>query len=251
MKDLVIFLLIILVNVPEVLSQEDFEFDLKLDDIKLKDYIGKAENSYKKLINNLKDSSNSFLKKETGSSGNKYGSSSNRNYYGASEDNTNYGNRGSDRGDMEEVIREYEKTIEYLKSEHAREILEYRQKYDEMKLKYKPDIDMILNKKHEEIRELYFIIEKINELMLPVYDKFYQKNANWFSEVPEFKCKEIEKVNFLIHLVNKFFSDNKYLVELVADLQKEKNSLIEERNMPFVLNSIQKNNVLNEVKCPV
>jgi len=148
---------------------------------------------------------------------------------------------------MEEVIKEYEKNIEFLKNEHTREIIEYRQKYEDMKLKYKPDLDILLNNKNEELREVYFILEKINELMIPVYDKFYQKNANWFADIPEFKCKEIEKINFLIHLVNKFFSDNKYLVELVADLQKEKNSLCEERNLPFVLNSIQKNNVLNEV----
>ena len=198
-------------------------------------------------MNNLKDSSRDS--KSGQKTGEKIGSS--RNFYGVnpSEDinfnSSQRDNRGL--GDMEEVIREYEKNIEFLKNEHTREIVEYRNKYEEMKLKYKPELEHTLNNKNEELREIYFILEKINELMIPIYDKFYQKNANWFADIPEFKCKELEKVNFLIHLVNKFFSDNKYLVELVADLQKEKNSLLEERGLPFVLNSIQKNNVLNEV----
>jgi len=55
---------------------------------------------------------------------------------------------------MEEVIKEYEKNIEFLKNEHTREIIEYRQKYEDMKLKYKPDLDILLNNKNEELREV-------------------------------------------------------------------------------------------------
>ena len=64
----------------------------------------------------------------------------------------------------------------------------------------------------------------------------------------KYKYNELSIVHILRSLVNNFFSsDNKYLLDMVLEVQKEKRLLNEERSLPFVINSIQKNSNLQEI----
>ena len=135
-----------------------------------------------------------------------------------------------------------------MKISHEKDIRDFKERYEELRLKYKPELELQCTSLKENVNEQKYILEKINDLLTTVYDKYYQNNLNWFKENTEFKYKELEKLNFLVNLINKFFNDNKYLIELISELQKDKNNLIEERNLPFVQNVINKNSVLLEVK---
>jgi len=192
---------------------EELEFELKLEDIKIKDYIGKSEILYKQIINKIDN-----LRKI------------------------------NDDGNINEIVRDYERKIEDLKKIHEKEIKEYKEKFQELKTKYNPDLENDYFNLCRESDEKNFLIEKINEIILPIYEKHYVKNSNWYDKGDiDFKFKELEIINFISVLVNKFFNDNKYLIELVSELQKEKNILIEERNLPYVVNAISKNELLNQI----
>jgi hypothetical protein len=194
---------------------EEIDFEIKMDEIKLKDYIGSSEVACKKLISSLKKSTKTNINEDM-----------------------NFPN----------IIRDYENKIEELKKSHQNEIKEYNTRLNEVKMKYKPEIEEEFTRLKEECDEITFIIEKVNELVEPIYEKYYQKNVSWYeSERIDYKYSELNKSAFLVALVNKFFVDNKYLIEVVTSLQKEKLSLIEERNLPYVINSIQNNDVLSEI----
>jgi len=213
-------------------NHEDFEFDMKLEEIKLKDFVGKAEIFHKKFLTNLK-----INNAETGSPSR---------YKSKSKYDESYDNH-SENKQFEEIIRDYERKIDNLRISHEKEIRDFKERFEELRLKYRPELENQLVSLKENISEHKYILEKVNEILSTVYDKYYQSNLNWFKENNEFKYKELEKLNFIVNLINKFFNDNKYLIELISELQKEKNTLIEERNLPFVQNVINKNSVLVEI----
>jgi hypothetical protein len=192
---------------PKQSSVEEIEFEFKLEDIKIKDYIGRSEILYKQIANK----SNGFK---------------------IIEDNN--------------LVRDYERKIEELRLSHERELKEYRDRFAELKIKYNPEIENELYNTRNELIEVKFILDKINELVYPIYEKHY-KNANWYEKVVDLKYKELENINFIISLINKFFSDNKYLIELVNQLEGDKNTLLEERGQPFVINAITKSNLLSQI----
>jgi len=199
---------------------DDINFDLKMEEIKLKDFLGKSELNYKQFINNLKNLNNNL--------NNEYNP-----LFNFSHDN---------------ILKNYERKIEDLKRSHERDILEYRTRFNELRVKFNPELENDFFKLKSEFDELRFIIDKFHEMIAPVYEKYYQKNASWYeNEKIDFKYIELEKINFVISLVNKFFNDNKYLIDLVSNLQKEKILLVEERNLPLVSNAVQKNGLLLEI----
>jgi hypothetical protein len=208
---------------------EDIEFDLKMEEIKIKDFLGKSEINYKKFLSGLKFKDTNFTTNK--SLGNIYGE-----------------NTLDDVNKIDDVVRDYERKIDEIRRSHEREITEYREKYNDLRTKYNPDLEKEIFKLRDELEESRYINHKINDLVTPIYEKYYQKNATWYeNEKMEFKYKELDMINFTISLVHKFFNDNKYLIDLVSSLQKDKISLIEERNLPFVINTIQNNHLLNEI----
>ena len=191
---------------------EDEEFELKLEEIKIKEFLNKSEISYKKFLSNLslRNSIHSKLPN-----------------YDTNKENL--------------IIENLENKIEEMKKFHENEMNEYKETFIELREKYKPDLE---NQLHETVS----ILEKIKEMIHPVYEKYISKNSNWYhSEKKEFMYKEIEEINFLISLTNKFFNDNKYLIEILSTLQKEKAELLEEREMPLVENAISRNNHLQQI----
>lgn len=201
---------------------EDFEFELKLEELKVKDYLGKSDICYRKFLAVLK--SQNFATNNL-----------------SIIDPNNYQN-------LEDIIAEYEKKFEELKWAHEQEIKEFREKFNDLRIKYNPELES----EYYKLRDLYdvkkYIIDEINLIVDPIYEKYYNKNIGWYEKIiQDLKYEELNKVYFLSSLVNKFFADNKYLLDLVSDVQKEKSILIEERNFPFVVNAIQKNSILQEI----
>ena len=190
---------------------EDADFELKIEEIKIKEFLNKSEISYKKFLSNL-SLKNSIYKLPT-----------------CDTSKENY------------VIENLENKIEEMKKFHEIEMKEYKERFTDLRIKYNPDLE-------NQLQETVSILEEIKEMVHPVYEKYASKNSNWYhNEKKEFKYKEIEEINFLICLTNKFFNDNKYLIEILSTLQKEKGELLEEREMPFVENAISRNNHLRQI----
>jgi hypothetical protein len=206
---------------------EDLEFENKLEDVKVKEFLNKAEITYKKMVSNYKPLNSNNKLEET--------------FLSNFSNNTN-------QNTFEEVIKDYERKIEDLRRVHEKDIQEYRNRFNELRVKYNPELENDLYKIQSQFEEKLFLIDKINEMLNPFYDKYYAKNQSWYEqEKIDFKFEELEKINFLISLSNKFFGDNKYLIELVSNLQKEKDNFIKERNLPYVNNAIENNNILQEI----
>jgi len=211
---------------------EDFDFELKLEEIKLKDFIGKSDISYRKFLSNLKNMNNQNFDNYTS------------NYI----NNLNKNQNVNQNMNIDEIISEYENKYNQLKWDFEQEIKEYREKFNELRVKYNPDLEMDYLKLRDSYDIKSYLLDEIILMVDPVYEKYYSKNVTWYEKIMlEFKYEELTKIHFLTSLVNKFFSDNKYLLDMVSDVQKEKAALIEERNLPFVLNSIQKNSTLLEI----
>jgi hypothetical protein len=206
---------------------DDLDFELKLEDLKLKDFIGKSDICYRKFLSELKN----------------YESYNNNNYQGKSNII-----RNAAYEKIEGVIGDYEKKIEELKWEQEREMKEYREKYNELRIKYNPELESEYFKLRDSYDAKTYIIDETTQMIDPIYEKYFSKNLSWYEKVAiDYKYNELIKVHFLSLLVNKFFSDNKYLLDMLSDVQKEKNVLNEERNLPFVINAIQKNSSLQEI----
>jgi hypothetical protein len=201
-------------------NSDEFEFELKLEDIKIKDFICKTDIYYKNFVNSL--SKNDYKK----------GS------------NLNFENNNS----LEEIIHDYNIRVDEIKAHYENEFEIYKERFNELRIKYNPEIENELFAVRNELQERNFLIDKINEMTVGVYDEHFEKNLNWYESVAEeFKYKEMEYVHFLACLVDKFFNDNKYLIEMVSNLQKENNLLLDDRNLPFVANAIHKNNILTQI----
>ncbi len=213
---------------------EDFDFELKLEELKLKDFIGKSDICYRKFLSNLKNFNTQIFDNYTS------------NYINNGNINKNYNNSNMS---IEEVVSEYERKIDQIKWDHEEEIKEYHIKFNELRLKYNPELEGDYNKLRESYDIKTYILNETNSMVDPIYEKYYSKNVSWYEKIMlDFKYEELTKIHFITSLVNKFFSDNKYLLDMVGDVQKEKAALIEERNLPFVLNAIQKNSTLIEIQ---
>lgn len=199
---------------------DDLEFEMKMEEIKIKEYLNKSEISYKKFINKF-NQVNSLT--------------SNYSHYN-SPDN------------VEEIVGEYERKLADLRRSHEAELIEYNHRFNELRIKFNPELENDFYQLKENFENLRVIVDKVDELVAPTYEKYYQKNASWYeSQKEESMNRELDRINFLICLVNKFFVDNKYLIDLVSSLQKDKISLVEERNLPYVINAIQNNQLLSEI----
>jgi len=225
--------------------REDLDFDLKLEELKIKDFIGKSDICYRKFVANIKNLNNLNNQNFDNINNNKShlpNRNSNKDNYGKSSNNK------GQASSLKEIAAEFERKVEQLKWEHEQEIKEYREKFNELRVKYNPDLEVEYMKLREAYEVKTYVFDKINTIVDPVYDKYYGKNTSWYEKIMiQHKYEELGKFHFLVALVNKFFSDNKYLLDMVSDVQKEKAVFIEERSMPFVLNAVQKNSALQDI----
>lgn len=183
----------------------DNEFDFKLDELKFNDYLSKCDLTVKALALGV-SKNGSFIQ----------------------NDNS-----------FDDIISNYNKKIEDLKKFHQNQIFQYEEKFNELKIKYNPNLE-------KDFLKLKNLINSINSLISPVYEKFSKKKISSFENKinDTIEDKEIQHINFLICFIEQLFKDNKHLIESINAIENEKNEII---NIPYIPNTIKKNNVLKEL----
>eukprot|EP00340_Litonotus_pictus_P006644 CAMPEP_0170528584 /NCGR_PEP_ID=MMETSP0209-20121228/14102_1 /TAXON_ID=665100 ORGANISM="Litonotus pictus, Strain P1" /NCGR_SAMPLE_ID=MMETSP0209 /ASSEMBLY_ACC=CAM_ASM_000301 /LENGTH=231 /DNA_ID=CAMNT_0010819919 /DNA_START=288 /DNA_END=980 /DNA_ORIENTATION=- len=197
-------------------NTDDLEFDYKLEEIKLKEQIGKAETNAKRLGLMMK------------------------------EEQINKGNVGILMNkEVENLAFDYEKKIEEIKISHECEIARYKERFEQLRYQYKPELESEYSKLQGSLEECRYIISKMNEIVEPVYKRFYSRNLVYNDS---FKYKELEMLSYLNNLLFKFYNDNKYLVEVVSQQENTKKDTTEQMSLPFVSNAINKNKLLLDIR---
>ena len=185
----------------------DNDFDYKIDILKFNDYLSKCDLNVKTISLNLSKSGSLFQNENS----------------------------------FDDIINSYNKKIEDLKKYQQKEILQYEEKFNELKVKYNPNLD-------KENIKLKSLLSSISELISPVYEKFSKKKLSSFdSKLNENigEDKEIIQINFLICFIEQLFKDNKHLIETVQSIEIEKNDIL---NIPYITNTIKKNDILKSIQ---
>lgn len=154
---------------------------------------------------------------------------------------------------IKEIATNYEHKIEEMKICYDKEISSLK----EQVIKYSNiEQDLFNMRKQYDIHT--YLLEKISQLIGGSYDKYFQKNTSWYNSEHYSNNASlsqndienhplIEQLRFLTCLIDKYYTDNKYLNDLVPSLQKEKLDLNVDLNMPFVKNVIAKNDIMKEL----
>ena len=109
------------------------------------------------------------------------------------------------------------------------------------------------NKNYEENNKIKNLFFEFNNILSPVYEKYSKKKISNYDddnnliENDNSPNKEITKLNFLNCFIEQLFNDNKHLIESIKNIEKEKEKLFFDLNLPFVINAIKKNDDLKEI----
>ena len=185
----------------------DNDFDYKIDELKFNDYLSKCDLNVKTISLNLSKSGSLFQSENS----------------------------------FDDIINSYNKKIEDLKKYQQKEILQYEEKFNELKVKYNPNLD-------KENIKLKSLLSSISELISPVYEKFSKKKLSSFDNKLNENIgedKEIIQINFLICFIEQLFTDNKHLIETIQSMEIEKNDIL---NIPYITNTIKKNDILKNIQ---
>lgn len=183
----------------------DNEFDFKLDELKFNDYLSKCDLAVRAFALGV-SKNGSFIQ----------------------NDNS-----------FDDIISNYNKKIEDLKNFYQNQIFQYEEKFNELKIKYNPNLE-------KDFIKLKNLINSINSLISPVYEKFSKKKISSFENKinDTIEDKEIQQINFLICFIEQLFKDNKHLIESINAIENEKNEIL---NVPYIHNTIKKNDILKEL----
>lgn len=183
----------------------DNEFDFKLDELKFNDYLSKCDLTVRAFALGV-SKNGSFIQ----------------------NDNS-----------FDDIISNYNKKIEDLKNFYQNQIFKYEEKFNELKIKYNPNLE-------KDFIKLKNLINSINSLISPVYEKFSKKKISSFENKinDTIEDKEIQQINFLICFIEQLFKDNKHLIESINAIENEKNEIL---NVPYIQNTIKKNDILKEL----
>lgn len=183
----------------------DNEFDFKLDELKFNDYLSKCDLTVRAFALGV-SKNGSFIQ----------------------NDNS-----------FDDIISNYNKKIEDLKNFYQNQIFQYEEKFNELKIKYNPNLE-------KDFIKLKNLINSINSLISPVYEKFSKKKISSFENKinDTIEDKEIQQINFLICFIEQLFKDNKHLIESINAIENEKNEIL---NVPYIQNTIKKNDILKEL----
>ena len=139
---------------------------------------------------------------------------------------------------------DYENKIENMKNCYENELQKLKCELD--RLCYVEN-DLVNLRKQNDATNL--ALDKISCWINESYDKFYQGNNSPRIEMNNCsnQDKVVNRLQYLLGILDKFYTDNKYLSEIVPNLQKEKLDLVEQQNLPFVNNVINNNGVMNNL----
>lgn len=133
-----------------------------------------------------------------------------------------------------------------MKIAHESEISRYKERFEQLRYQYKPELEADFLKSQEELEEVRYILEKSNEILNPIYQNF--NNKNLLVHTDSFKFKELEMCSYIKNLLMKFYNDNKYLLEVVSQQEAEKKDSNIQVNLPYVNNAIVKNKLLLDIR---
>ena len=145
----------------------------------------------------------------------------------------------------ENIINSFNKKITELKNYYENEINNLNQKLILFNQEF--------NKNYEENNKIKNLFFEFNNILSPVYEKYSKKKISNYDddnnliENDNSPNKEITKLNFLNCFIEQLFNDNKHLIENIKNIEKEKEKLFFDLNLPFVINAIKKNDVLKEI----
>jgi len=122
-------------------------------------------------------------------------------------------------------------------------ILEKTKKFNELKESF-----ITLNSK---IENLFKYINGIDELISPIWNKYYNKEIEWFDSnkiIDNYELKTYTKCHFLLNFMNQLFLDNKNIMEALNQMEQKKNEAYNILKLPYVKKAIEKGEYLKNVK---
>ena len=122
-------------------------------------------------------------------------------------------------------------------------IFDQSKKYLELK-----DSFISLNSK---IENLFNYINSIDELISPIWNKYYNKEIEWFSSdkiIDNYELKTYTKCHFLLNFMNQLFLDNKNIMEALTQMEQKKNEAYNILKLPYVKKAIEKGEYLKNVE---
>ena len=148
--------------------------------------------------------------------------------------------------DKEPISSEKEKILNYISRSEQNIIsilYENAKKFDELKKSY-----MALNSK---IDKLFKYINNIDELITPIWNKYYNKDIEWFKVdniSDNYELKTYTKIHFLLNFMNQLFLDNKNLMQALTQMEQKKNEAYNILKLPYVRKAIEKSEYLKKVE---
>ncbi len=133
-----------------------------------------------------------------------------------------------------------------MKIAHESEIARYKERYEQLRYQYKPELVSECASLQDSLEECKYILDRTNEMIMPIFEKFKAKNLLVHSD--KFKYKELEVISYIINLLLKFYNDNKYLLEVVSQQENQKKERINSLSLPYVSNAIKKNKLLLDIR---
>ena len=122
------------------------------------------------------------------------------------------------------IILEKEKLLNYISRSEQNIfsiLFENTKKLKELKESY-----LILNSK---IENLFKYINNIDELISPIWNKYYTKEIEWFDEnkiSDNYELRTYTKCHFLLNFMNQLFLDNKIIMEALSQMEQKKKKKI-------------------------
>ena len=145
-----------------------------------------------------------------------------------------------------QIISEKEKLLSYISRSEQNIIsllFENTKKFKELKESY-----FILNSK---IENLFKYINSIDELISPIWNKYYTKELEWFDATKisdNYELKTYTKSHFLLNFMNQLFLDNKNIMEALSQMEQKKNEAYNILQLPYVRKAIEKGQYLKNVE---
>ena len=144
------------------------------------------------------------------------------------------------------IYNDKEKLLNYisLSQQNITSILyEYDKKFNELKEAF-----LIQNSKIEFLNNY---INKIDELISPIWNKYFNNEVDWFDPNKindKHELKIYTKSHFLLSFMNQLFADNKNLMEALVDMEKKKNEAYNILKLPYIKKVIEKSNNLKNIE---
>ena len=116
-------------------------------------------------------------------------------------------------------------------------------KFNELK-----EVFLIQNSKIEYLKKY---IKDIDELICPIWNKYYNNEIDWFDQnkiIDKYDLKTYTKSHFLLNFMNQLFTDNKNLMEALTDMEKKKNKAYNILKFPYIQKVIGKGEILKNIQ---